>query len=480
MTDDRRRLVELLARCHPDPDLFNSAVLGRPPYWSRQRELGESVCLYRVTAAYTGNGTGKDYAVGGLIPWWLMTRSESQVIVTGPSQTLLGSVTWKEVRRAVDKAVLPLGLQVSRALKASPLKLTVRGDWGALGYSTNSVERASGQHNRRLLVIVEESSGVPDEIWDAIESLSYYRMLAIGNPLRADGGFVQWIRQAEADRRDGIPPERAANAIRISSRENPDANSWKSERGLLDRTTIEAMERKYGKDSLYVRSHVDAIIPEQSADRLIPDEWIDRAAAQPRPILRPFDASEKRRRIACDLGEGVGRDATAICVRDDLGVLEWVAGNNLDLAAAAKAVADLAAKWRVPHERISYDKLGVGKDLRHYLARNGIVNAVPYAGSGRPRDRRSFVNLRTEAAWRLRQRLNPDWSSDPRFPLATAQPPFRLPPDGQFGLLREELQKLSYECVGDQVRLISKEDLCVELGRSPDRSDALVQSFAFD
>jgi hypothetical protein len=387
---------------------------------------------------------------------------------------------WKELRKAVEGSIIPLGAEVSQGIKASPLRLKVRGDWGALGYSTTSVERASGQHNRKLLVIVEEASGVDPEIWDALDSLKYVRLLAIGNPIRADGRFVELIRQSDADRRDGLPPERSVNAIRVSSRESPDAHLAESPRGLADATWLADIERRYGAGSLYVRGHVDALIPEQSSDRLIPDEWIDRAANTPPRALAPFDASERRRRIGCDLGEGVGRDATAICVRDDFGVLEWIAGNALDLAGAAQAIAAAAARWRVPHARISYDRLGVGRDLKHHLIRHRITEAIPYAGSGKPRDKRSFTNVRTEAAWALRNRLNPDWCGDPRAPLATKQPPFRLPPDGQFALLREELQKLSYECVGDQVRLISKEDLCAELGRSPDRSDALLQTFAFD
>jgi hypothetical protein len=479
--DANERLTGLLSRCVHDPDLFNSAILGRPAYWSRQREIGQSVDRYRCTIAYTGNAVGKDYLVGGVVPWWLFTRCRSLVIVTGPSQTVLGSVTWKEIRAACDGAAVPLGVKVSAGIKASPLRLAVAGDWGALGYSTTSVERASGQHNRKLLVIVEEASGVEDEIWDALDSLKYVRLLAIGNPIRPDGRFVSLIRQADADRRDGMPPHRSVNAIRVSSRESPDARLEESPRGLADATWLADVERRYGKDSLYVRSHVDAIIPETGSDRLIPDDWLDRAAAQPRPVLRPFDPIEKTRRIGADLGEGVGRDATALCVRDDLGVLEWIAGNALDLAAAASAIAGLAARWRVPHHRISYDKLGVGKDLGHYLARHGIRDAVGYAGSGRPREPKAFTNLRTEAAWRFRRRLNPDWSTDPAgFPAATRQAPFRIPPDGQWSLLRDELTKLSYECVGKQVRLIAKEDLCIELGRSPDRSDALLQTFAFD
>lgn len=477
--DERERLTELLAACHDDPDLFNSAVLGCPPFWRKQQAIAESVCRYRITVAYTGNAIGKDYLVGRLIPWWLATRAESQVIITGPSQTLLGSVTWKEVRKAISGAIVPLGMEASPGIKASPLRLKVRGDWGALGYSTTSVERASGQHNRKLLVIVEEASGVEDEIWDALDSLKYVRLLAIGNPIRPDGRFVGLIRQAEADRRDGVPDHRAVNAIRVSSRESPDAHLDESPRGLADATWLADVERRYGQDSLYVKGHVDAIIPESGSDRLIPDDWINRASAVVRGPIHPADPSVRTRRIAADLGEGVGRDSTAIVVRDDFGILEWVAGNALSLDEAAAEIDRLAIKWLVPDERISYDALGVGRDLAHYLIRRRRRNCVPYKGSNKPRDGRTFRNLRTEAAWRLRQRLNPDWSGDPRFPLATLQVPFRLPPDGQFAMLREELQALDYECVGRQVRLISKEDLCARLGRSPDRCDALMQSFAF-
>ena len=75
-----------------DPIGFNADVLTRAPYWSRQEEIGPSVLEYRVTVAFTGNSTGKDYLLGGLIPWWWFTREDSLTMVTGVSQTLLGSV----------------------------------------------------------------------------------------------------------------------------------------------------------------------------------------------------------------------------------------------------------------------------------------------------------------------------------------------------------------------------------------------------
>lgn len=482
--DPRERLTELLSRCYDDPDLFNSAILGRPPYWRRQRELLESVVRYRITVCYTGNAVGKDYAVAGAIPWWLYTRHGSQVIVTGPSQTVLGSVTWKELRRAArgdpsdPLGSVPLGMRVSEGIKASPLRCAVAGDWGALGHSTTSVERASGQHNRRLLVIVEEASGVEEEIWEAIDSLSYYRLLAIGNPIRAEGRFVRLIRQADRDRADGIPPERAVNAIRISSRESPDAGLWKSERGLADRTLIEDAERRYGKNSLWVRSHIDAIVPDVSAEALIPESHLDWAASRPhlsprQPVNHPV---HQTRRISCDLGEGVGKDSAAIVVRDDWGVLEVVWGSALGLAEAAAHIARLARKWSVPQERISYDCVGIGRDMPLHLKRWGIV-AVPYAGAASPRSIQ-FTNLRTEGAWRLKQRLDPQGADDATQPFKT-RPDFSLEAGDYWPRLREELKALTYDLVGTQTRLLSKEDWCIVLGHSPDLADALIQSFAF-
>jgi hypothetical protein len=475
----RQRLRDLLARCYNDGDLFNTAILKRLPYWKGQRRISQSLDRFRCTAAYTGNVVGKDYLIGGEIPRWLSTRADSLVIVTGPSQTVLGSITWKEVRRGVSTSPFLKRLVVSQGIRCSPLRLTMRGDWGALGYSTTTVERASGQHNRNLLVIVEEASGVEDEIWDAIESLNYTRLLAIGNPLRAEGGFVRMIKQAHEDKLNGIPDEYATNAIHIPSTASPHAHLQKSPVGLADKTFLEACYRKYGRDSFWVRCHIDAIVPSESSGRLIPVSWIDRCAATSPPVRSPFSPINETRRQGCDISEGVGRDDYCIVVRDDLGILEMDAGNSLGLPEIATRFAALLRKWNVPASRSSYDRIGVGRDFRHHLAANGIREAIGYAGAGRARNHREFSNLRSEAAWKLRTRLNPDWSTDTSYEKAPKQLPFHIAPTAQWPQLRQELEVVTYELVGNQVQMMSKEDHCIELGRSPDRFDALIQTFAF-
>src|SRR3954471_16368231 len=90
----------MLEKCENNPVLFKHALLNRPAYWSRQCEAAHAVARYHDTVIYSGNAVGKGYLVAGLILWWLWTRPDSLVIVTGPSQAVLGSVTWKEVQRA--------------------------------------------------------------------------------------------------------------------------------------------------------------------------------------------------------------------------------------------------------------------------------------------------------------------------------------------------------------------------------------------
>ena len=471
-------LTDLLHATRNDPDAFNDVFVndGRS-FWSRQRELCDAIVKYRTVACYSGNMVGKDFAIGRIIWWWLYTRPDSLVIVTGPSQTNLGSVTWKEVRRARPALA---SARLSHGVKTSPQQVDCGNGWQALGFSTTSIERASGQHNEHLLVVVDEASGVEEEIWDAIESLGYERLVAIGNPIRAEGRFVDLIRQADTDVADNVPPRLAVKAIQIPSTDSPHADLDKSPWGIADRTWLESCYRRYGRDSLWVRSHIRAEIPEVSSDILIPPAWLDRATAVQRVTLPPNHPVHRTRRIAVDLGEGVGRDSTAILVRDADGILDLVAGSALSLASAAEETVRLSRVWAVPAERVSYDKLGVGRDFRNHLVRHGLGDAVGYAGSGRPQDRKAFTNLRSESAWKARRRLDPERHTDDRYPLSSRQAPFHIPPRGWWALLREDLEALTYDLVGNQTRLLKKEDWCDLLGRSPDRGDAFIQSFAFD
>ena len=85
-------LADQLQACHDDPNAFNELFVGDgKQFWSRQRELVESVVKYRTTACYSGNMVGKDFAVARLIWWWLYTRPGS----AGDRDWAIADPTWK-------------------------------------------------------------------------------------------------------------------------------------------------------------------------------------------------------------------------------------------------------------------------------------------------------------------------------------------------------------------------------------------------
>ncbi len=73
------------------------------------------------------------------------------------------------------------------------------------------------------------------------------RLVCSGNPIRAEGRFVDLIRQADRDRAHKVPPRRAVNAIRNPRTESPHPHREKSLLGLADKTRIDSMHRKDGK-----------------------------------------------------------------------------------------------------------------------------------------------------------------------------------------------------------------------------------------
>jgi hypothetical protein len=421
---------------------------------------------------------GKDWWVALVIAWWLFTRKDSLVIVTGPGQSLLGSVTWKEVRRAFAGSPLPLGAKISEGIKTSPHTVTLGFGWQALGYSTQGVERASGQHAGELLVIVEEASGVEQETWDAIESLGYTRLVAIGNPLKPEGGFVDLCNMAASDRARGVPDSEATCHRNLPSTASPHAHLDRSPVGLADRTWLDAVARKYGKNSLWYRCHVQAIRPTLINEQLISPENLDRCISdETAALVAQLREQGKggRKRATCDVGEGVGNSRTSIFVLDDLGELERSASRYTGPREAAAELVRLAVKHGVTEEGLIYDGAGqTGKRLGNCLAGLGYGRARAYFGSSS--GGRRCTNLRTACALALARRIDPDHYRGP----GSVWVPYHIHAGADWESMREELLGLRYHLAGDQSALEQKCDMMDRLGRSPDFADSLCQGFRLE
>lgn len=455
-------LAALVASCHDDPGLFNCAILGGQPFWWGQERIARSIVTQPITVAETGNGVGKSWLLGRIIPWWCATRPDGLVTVTAPSQALLGTVLFKELRKAHRSSRVPLGGTITDSPRSSPQTL-IFGGATCIGIATKGVERLSGQHNPNMLGIVDEASGIDDAIWEAIHSWNATRLVVFGNPLRADGEFVRLAERGEREAHDAsIPPGDKVRTINIPSTSSPDAHLKHSPRGLADATFIEQSKRQYGEDSLWYRCHIKAIRPKLSHDQLIPAEWFDLCLGR----ARSEDHAWGVRRLGCDLGEGVGRDKTVMVVRDDLGIRRWTASHGMGVEAAAKEIDRLIRLESLKEDHCTYDALGIGRDLPLYLEPLGLTECLGYKGSFSGGD--DFFNLRTAAAWAMRNAFDPG---------RPGHVPFSIPDDEHGRRLREEVLALRYDLTGRKTRLEPKEDLTARLGHSPDYADALIQTF---
>jgi 16S rRNA C967 or C1407 C5-methylase (RsmB/RsmF family) len=160
------------------------------------------------SAVSSGRGIGKSALVSWLVLWMLSTRIGSTTIVSANSEAQLRSVTWAELTKWCAMSINSHWFEVS-ATKLFPAKWLsdlVERDlkkgtryWAAEGklWSEENPDSYAGVHNHDgMMVIFDESSGIPSSIWDVAagyftEPILDRYWMAFSNPRRNDGYFFE-------------------------------------------------------------------------------------------------------------------------------------------------------------------------------------------------------------------------------------------------------------------------------------------------
>jgi phage terminase large subunit len=466
MSEDlKTRIAKLVVACKDAPHLFNTAILGRPPYWERQLDMCKLVLRHRTAVIVSGNSLGKSYWLSGMALWWLYTRPRSLVISTAPTHTQLSSVLWKYIRSAHANSRIPLGGRVTQGINVSPQTLRLSDDWACYGISSTATEKMSGYHSPNLLVIGDEASGISESVYEALDSLVYKKAILVGNPLRNYGRMYDLYHKAL------VMPGSDIGTMRISSFESPDINNATSSIGLANKDWLEDMRGKYGEGSLWWRTHVLAEFPDSSEDTLVPSHWLDLCDC------RPVRGGPTR--IAIDIAGGDGGDRTVIVVRDDNCLLEMSASNTWSFEETATRVASYAKIHTVHPGRIIYDQTGIGADFGNRLGGVGLIGCRGFMGA-KGAKLRTFGNLRSASGWAMRRRLDPDrFDGKPQSGEKIHQQQFSIPRE-ILSQIREEFAGVRYFLnKSGGIQLESKERYKERLGKSPDLFDACLISFAF-
>lgn len=465
-----RKVALLLKLCYNDPVLFNTAVLGRQPYWYKQVEMSKLVVDNEVSIIVSGNAVGKSWWLAGMVLWYLYTRPNSVVVSTSPVFSQLTGVLWENIRMAWRKSKIPLGGTIT-GKKASPQQIKLDDGWFAIGVATTATERISGYRSSQgnTLVVVDEASALNYAIVEGLFSLSADKQIYIGNPLRADGPFLDMWNSARRG-------EVGYGGLRISSLESPDIGLWKSSRGMACKSWLDMNRALWGDSGAWWQSHVLAEFPSDNAESLIQGSWLDLCNQTTHKPAGP-------KRLALDLAGGKNGDTCVALVRDDNGILEIRHSKEWNFEQAAAVVNELRRKYIIPDEYIAFDQGGLGHDFANRLLVYGITNAYAYVGSrgGNSALAKKFKNLRTLAAHRLSRRLDPKRvlgvPTENNPPLTADQ--FYISTE-HLQLLRRELQGLSLKNeINQRVELEGKDSIKKRLGHSCDFADALIISYSF-
>ena len=430
--------------CKKDPLWFITHRLGVKP-WNKQAEILKALAANKHVAVRSCNGSGKTFTAALATLWWLAAYDEAIVITTAPTDRQVRNLLWREIRSLYES---------NRALfggKITQTKLELSNKRYAFGFATDSTERFQGFHNRNILVIVDEASGVREFVFDAITgcmTTANAKLLMIGNPTSLAGTFYDAFHK----NRD------LYKTIHISAFDTP---AFTGEipagdplpAGVPTKEWVSRIARERGEDSAEYFCRVLGDYPLEAVDTLIALKHIESA------VNKEFDDDDNHTPV---MGLDVARfgDAqTVAIVRIGPKVVKMESFRKTNLMETTGRALDLARRFKV--ETIYVDEVGVGAGVLDRLREIDDIEAVGVNGGKQPKDTERFYNLKAEKFDGLKQRFEDGEISIPDDPELISQ-----------------LASMTYEFTSKgHLKLETKQQIRNSGRQSPDKADALSLAF---
>jgi len=466
-----QELVELIASCHDDPVAF--ARVAFP--WG-EGELSdfpwtEDVCglddwqlrvlqdirdgLLTPTegiqvvqeAVASGHGVGKSALVAVIILWAISTEPNTKGIVTANTEKQLTTKTWAELAKWFRMLICKHWFELTATAifaRDEAYSKTWRVDM--IPWSEKNSEAFAGLHNkgRRVLLVFDEASAIPDTIWEVAEGAltdedTQIIFCAFGNPTRARGRFRDCFSRFSHRWKRYQVDSRTAR--------------------ITNKKQLQAWIDDYGVESDFVKVRVLGQFPSADVNALFLEADVD-AAMSRLPKKGSFEFMEKV--LGVDVARQ-GGDDSAIATRHGSLIYPLHRMHIPDSQLVAQAVA--------VHQDAFAGTKGLNDDGTLVDATGGygtgVVDALRAMNrscfevyfSGKAADPRYF-NKRSEMFFLFAKWVKAGGC---------------LPKDKA---LREELLAMTYSFQGDKFRLCEKDDIREEIGRSPDAADACACTFA--
>lgn len=394
---------ETIRRAKFDPDWFCTKFLNSPNDPWQSEMLNAIADLDRIRAGlptrfnHTGlqrftirafHGPGKTHFLAKLMHWFNFTR-RGREIATAPKEDQLKTRLWPEFRKLRNGAAA----EYQGLMRVDKTSITWLGnpDWCAIAETAANPDNLQGHHDDWLLFVVEEASGVNEDLFPAIEgalSTPTAVLVMIGNPTKTVGEFYN------SHMRPGTMGLYYRKAIKHT------------ETTRISQKWVKGMIAKYGEDSPVVQVRVYGNFVEMAERQLLALSWLVDAVGKP---WKP-DGSIPRLRVSVDVSDG-GIDSSVICVAlvfDTLRVFVKQVLRNYPAGQAAALVAAKAMKvydqyltkfretWPDMDGDLVVDGLGVGAGTVANIYDAGYP-VVRYIGGEASDNPKMYRNRRTQS-----------------------------------------------------------------------------------
>ncbi len=394
--------------------------------------LNEAV---RIAIA-SGHGIGKTAFVAWVILWFISTREFPQIVVTSNTANQLSAKTWRELAKWHRSAINKSWFEWT-ATKFYHKQYPDTWFASAIPWSINNSEAFAGTHEKHVLVIYDEASGIHDQIWEVTEGAMTTpgaMWLAFGNPTKNTGRFRECFGKFK----------HRWTTRQIDSRESRKASLKQIQQWVDD----------YGEDSDFVRVRVRGVFPRAGSNQFIGADIVE--------ACRGYKA-EGHERLEKLLGVDVARfgdDQSVIIKRQGRKVHEPIKFRGLDTMSLASRVVEQIDIYQP--DAVFIDGVGVGGGVIDRVKQlRPSANIIDVIAGASANDAAKYFNKRAEMWGLVRDYLK-----------AGAE----LPQDNE---LLEELQAVEYGfSPKQQIQIEKKDDMKARGLSSPDVADALCLTFA--
>lgn len=195
MEDLREAQATILRWRAEGPALFAQEALGATPeawQWEASRKLARE----RRLSIRSGHGVGKSAFMAWTILWFLACHFPAKVPATAPTGHQLSDILWAELgmwHRRLKERIPELGSEFEWTSEKFCLASNPQESFAVARTSRpENPEALQGFHSENILFLIDEASGVPEEVFQvaegALSSEGAYVLMA-ANPTRTQGYF---------------------------------------------------------------------------------------------------------------------------------------------------------------------------------------------------------------------------------------------------------------------------------------------------